>query len=298
MPVPGEHNAPVFDLPRPSQIHRYFTQLEHLFERAAISHDQHEMKFYTTFFVDPDLADLWEAFPEFTSPSSTFSNLKSALIGTYAGFGKYKPSDLHALIAATNSSKISSFSDLSDYHLRFQEISSDLITFGHLDTIGQTLAYPHGFPPTFWKLISQHLVIKFPDHCTIDPYPISDIFDATRFVIHLPASYVTTATPATSVSSAPCAPAPLSAPVTLVMSHSTSDSDFALPGHLPIDTAASHTSSALGATQATPPLPSVSLDVPIRPKFVAATARHQISLPALSEVSSPSLSPCWTTSKT
>src|SRR6267143_5610076 len=230
MPVPGENNAPLFDPSRPSQIRRYLTQLEHLFERAAISHDQDEMKFYTTFFVDPDLTDLWEAFPEFTSPSSTFGNLKSALIGTYARFGKYKPSDLHALIAATNSYKIGSFSDLSNYHLRFQEILSDLITFGHLDTIGQTLAYPHGFPPTFWKLISQHLVIKFPDHRVIDPYPISDIFDATRFVIHMPASPATPATPVTSVSSAPCATVPLSAPFTLATSRSTPDSDFALPG--------------------------------------------------------------------
>src|SRR6266702_8814372 len=231
MPVPGENNAPIFDPSQPSQIRRYLTQLERLFERAAISHDQNEMKFYTTFFVDPDLADLWEAFPEFTSLSSTFGDLKSVLIGIYARFGKYKPSDLRALIATTNSSKIGSFSDLSDYHLRFQEISSDLITFGHLDTIRQTLAYPRGFPPTFWNLISQYLVIKFPDHRVIDPYPISDIFDAARFVIHMP------------------------------------------------------------ATQATPPSPCVSLDVPIKPKFVAATARNQISSPTLSEVSSPLLLP-------
>src|SRR6266700_1090774 len=276
MPVPGEPNAPVFDPSRPSEICRYFAQLERLFERAAISHDQNEMKFYTTLFVDPDLADLWEAFPEFTSPSSTFGDLKSALIGIYAGFGKYKPSDLRALIAATNSSKIGAFSDLSDFHMRFQEISSDLITFGHLDTIGQTLAYPRGFPPTFWNLISQHLAIKFPDHRIIDPYPVSDIFDAARFVLHSPASSATSATPATSVSSAPCAPVPLSAPVTPATSRSTPDSDFALPGHFPIAPIASHASSALGATQATPPSPRVSLDVPIKPKFVAATARNQI----------------------
>src|SRR6267143_6335903 len=110
MPVPGEPHAPVFDPSQPSQIRRYLTQLERLFELAAISHDQQEMKFYTTFFVDPDLADLWEAFPEFTSPSSTFGDLKSALIGTYTGFGKYKPSDLCVLISATNSSTIGSFS--------------------------------------------------------------------------------------------------------------------------------------------------------------------------------------------
>src|SRR6266700_2495880 len=129
MPVPGESNAPVFDPSRPSEICRYFAQLERLFERAAISHDQQEMKFYTTFFVDPNLADLWEAFPKFKSPSSTFADLKSALIGTYVRFGKYKQSDLDALIAATHHSVIHSLSNLSDYHLQFQAISSDLIAF-------------------------------------------------------------------------------------------------------------------------------------------------------------------------
>ena len=79
MPVPGEFNAPVFDPSHPSQIRRYFAQLERLFAHAAISHDHQEMKFYTTFFVDPDLALLWEAFPEFVSPSSTFEDFKTAV---------------------------------------------------------------------------------------------------------------------------------------------------------------------------------------------------------------------------
>ena len=46
MPVPGEPDAPLFDPAHPSQIRRYFAQLEHLFKQAAISHDQQEMKFY------------------------------------------------------------------------------------------------------------------------------------------------------------------------------------------------------------------------------------------------------------
>jgi len=187
MPVPGESNALVFDPAHPLQIRRYFTQLEHLFTHAALLDDHQEMKFYTTFFVDLDLATLWEAFPEFNSPSSTFDDFKTALIAIYAGYSKYTLSNLHSLISESCKSDIHSLCDLNDYHLCFQAISSDLIASGQLDPIRQTLVYSQGFPPTFWSLISQRLSIRFLEHCVIDPFSISDVYDTARFVLHSPA---------------------------------------------------------------------------------------------------------------
>jgi len=58
-------------------------QLEQLFAHADLLNDHQEMKFYTTFFVGPDLASLWEAFPEFILASSTFNDFKMALIQVY-----------------------------------------------------------------------------------------------------------------------------------------------------------------------------------------------------------------------
>jgi hypothetical protein len=185
MPVPGESNAPVFDPSHPSQIHRYFAQLERLFMHADLLQDHQEMKFYTTFFVDSDFATLWEAFPEFISASSTFSDFKTALIQMY-DYSKYSISDLHSLISEFSKSDIHSFCNLRDYHLCFQEISLDLIASGQLDSIGQTLVYPQGFPPKFWSFISHRLSIQFPDHRTIDPFPISDVYEAARFILHSP----------------------------------------------------------------------------------------------------------------
>src|SRR6266567_193201 len=177
------------------------------------------MKFYTTFFVDPDLADLWEAFPEFTSPSSTFDDLKLALIDTYVPLSRYKLSDLHSLVSTTYNSTIRSFSDLSDYHMRFQMISSDLVASGLLDPIGQTLMYPRGFPSYFWSQISHRLAIKLPDHRTIDPYSISDIYDAAQFVLHLPSSLSALPIFSTSFSSPQYSTLSPSAPLTLAPSY-------------------------------------------------------------------------------
>jgi len=122
----------VFDPAHLSQICWYFVQLEQLFAHADLLDDHQEMKFYTTFFVGPDLASLWEAFPEFILASSTFNDFKMALIQVYIGYSKYSHSDLHSLISEFHKSDIHSFHDLSDYHLHFQEISSDLIASGQL----------------------------------------------------------------------------------------------------------------------------------------------------------------------
>jgi hypothetical protein len=212
MPVSGEPNAPVFDPAHPLQIRRYFAQLERLFARAALLDDHQEMKFYTTFFVDSDLASLWEAFPEFNSLSSTFDDFKTALIQIYAGYSKYSLSDLHSLISEFHKSDIHSFRNLSDYHLRFQEISSDLITSGQLDSVGQTLAYPRGFPPKFWSFISQRLSIQFPDHRARDPFLISDVYDAARFVLHAPGLH---STPLTVYATSPSISSPAHSPLSI-----------------------------------------------------------------------------------
>ena len=170
------------------------------------------MKFYTTFFVDPDLASLWEAFPEFISVSSTFGDFKTALIQVYVSYSKYNLSDFHSLISEFHKSDIRSFHDLSAYHLRFQEISSDLIASGQLDSIGQTLAYPRGFPPKFWSFISQRLSIQFPDHRAIDPFPISDVYDAAHFVLHAPGLHLT---PPTVYATSPSVSSPAHPPLSI-----------------------------------------------------------------------------------
>ena len=171
------------------------------------------MKFYTTFFVDPDLASLWEAFPGFTLDSSTFDDFKTSLIQIYASYSKYTLSNLHSLISKCHKSDICSFHNLSDYHLRFQEISSDLIASGQLDSIGQTLAYPQGFPQKFWSFISQWLSIQFQDHCTLDPFPISNVYNAAHFILHASSLH---STPLTVYATSPSISSPLHSPLLIL----------------------------------------------------------------------------------
>jgi hypothetical protein len=272
MPVPGESNAPVFDPAHPSQIRRYFAQLECLFARADLLDDHQEMKFYTTFFIDSDLASLWEAFPEFNSASSTFDDFKTALIQIYAGYSKYILSDLDSLISEFHKSDICSFRDLSDYHLHFQEISSDLIASGQLDSIGQILAYPRGFPPKFWSFISQRLSIQFPDHRARDPFPISDVYDAARFILHAPSLHSTPPTvyaTSPSVSSPAHSPLSISAPSVSAAPASTS------PVHSKVSVIIENLKDNIVATLQTDQTPST---LEIKPQPIVANPAHHISV--------------------
>ena len=71
MPFRGERSAPIFDHDQPSTLRQYFAQLDRLFVRCAITSDL-EKKDYATSFLKSDIADCWEALPEFTDTAKTY----------------------------------------------------------------------------------------------------------------------------------------------------------------------------------------------------------------------------------
>ncbi|KIJ91904.1 hypothetical protein K443DRAFT_68365, partial [Laccaria amethystina LaAM-08-1] len=58
MPLKGDRGAPTFNPDRPSELSRFFRQLEALFLRSGITSDE-EKKDYVISYVDASLADLW-----------------------------------------------------------------------------------------------------------------------------------------------------------------------------------------------------------------------------------------------
>src|SRR6267378_8516435 len=82
MPLKGDRTAPTFDPANPHTLPRFLMQVEHLLTRSAID-DQNERKEYLISFVDPDLQDLWEAFPKYTDTNKSFDDLKDALLQSY-----------------------------------------------------------------------------------------------------------------------------------------------------------------------------------------------------------------------
>jgi len=82
MPVFGECIAPTFDPAHPNELLHFFTQLETLFDCCSVQNNL-KKKTYVTSYVDYELAEYWEALPEFRNASKTYINLQDRLLDFY-----------------------------------------------------------------------------------------------------------------------------------------------------------------------------------------------------------------------
>ena len=183
MPLKGDRTAPTFDPANPHTLPRFLTQVERLLARSAIN-DQNERKEYLVSFVDPDLQDIWEAFPEYTDANKSFDDLKDALLKSYTDEdSRYDMRELDQLIGERQRLGMHSLQDLTAYHLRFRAITNYLIEKNRLGTVDQFHAYVRGFNPAFWNTTLGRLHIKHPDHRLNHPYTVDEVYEAARFVL-------------------------------------------------------------------------------------------------------------------
>jgi len=82
MPVHGERSAPTFDHDQPSTLCQYLAQLDQLFVRCTITSSP-EKKEFATSFLKADIADCWEALPEFIDTTKTYAQFSYRLLELY-----------------------------------------------------------------------------------------------------------------------------------------------------------------------------------------------------------------------
>jgi hypothetical protein len=206
MPLRGERIAPKFDNAEPNDLIRFFKQLEILFARCKIALDN-EKKEYTTSYVSAEVADSWEAIPEFADANATFANFRDRLFEIYNQVSsRYILSDLDRLIGERQRLGMRSLQDLSEFHLRFNAMASYLETNHLISTREQSQSYLRVFDDTLQSRILMRLQIQFPNQHPSLPYAINKIYDAAKWVLQgVPGSFGAPLT----------APLPLSLPVPL-----------------------------------------------------------------------------------
>ncbi len=180
MPVFGELEAPTFDSGKPNQLRRFFMRLDALFTRCGVSDDL-EKKRYATMYPEADVAELWEALPQFIDPLSTFEDLRDALLGFYTI--QYTILDLDQLVEAYRHPGIHSLQDLTQFHLKFNEIASKLIDLGLISLREQSMSYLQAFDNEVQAKISFRLQVAHPDHHPSLPYSINILFNAARWIL-------------------------------------------------------------------------------------------------------------------
>ena len=183
MPIRGERGAPTFDQKQPNDLARYFRNLEALFDRCKVA-DEIEKKRYAVSYVDSNVADSWEALPEYTDAAKNYEDFKNRLYEIYnQSSHRYILSDLDRLIGERQRLGMRSLNDLSDFHLRFNAISSYLQTSGLISPREQSQAYLRVFDESLLSKVLMRLQIKYPNHHPSLPYSMDEIFEAAKWVL-------------------------------------------------------------------------------------------------------------------
>ncbi len=186
MPPRGDRTAPTFDPSKPRELKRFFSELQYNFDAANVTDDT-EKKNHATRYVDFDVADIWESLDSFSDASQTYDNFRAAVFELYPAADdeyRYTTADLDFLITDRQRLDITSLTDLAEYHAHFLAITNFLISKHRLSQIEQQRAYIRGFPSALWSKVAHRLQLKFIDHFPDDPYPITDVYAAARFVLH------------------------------------------------------------------------------------------------------------------
>ncbi|KAF7350003.1 hypothetical protein MVEN_01301900 [Mycena venus] len=166
MPARGDRNAPQFDSQKPHELRRYFTDLEFLFDRSAVT-DNTERKKHATRFLPVEDQEIWEALTSFADAAKSYAEFKAAVLKLYAGNDedrRFGLSDLDALIGQYARTGILSKEDLTTFYRQFLRITTYL-------------------PASFALEVKQRLQIKRPDNHPEDPYALTDLLEAAEFVI-------------------------------------------------------------------------------------------------------------------
>ena len=183
MPIRGERSAPLFDQKEPSELSRYFKQLEMLFARCKIDDDE-EKKTYATSYVKSNVADSWEVLPEFTDNQKTYKDFKERLFELYNQSSlRYILADLDRLVGERQRVGMRSLQDISNFHLQFITISTYLLTNSLVSARELSQSYLRVFDETFQNRILMRLNILLPHHNPALQHNIDDIYNAAKWVL-------------------------------------------------------------------------------------------------------------------
>ncbi len=183
MPVFGECATPVFNPSKPNEIVRYFNQLEDLFNRCVVATDAAKKK-YVVAYVDVDTADTWEFLPEYRDVTKTYLDLKNCLFEFYGQkSNKYIITDLDRLVGERQRIGVRTLQELTDFHLKFNAISTYLIDADLLSKREQSQSYFRIFDPALQASVQMRLNIQHQAHHPSMPYDINKIYAAATWAL-------------------------------------------------------------------------------------------------------------------
>ena len=137
-------------------------------------------------YVKLELEEVWGRYPDFKDQTKTYNDFKDAILAHYpesSGEFLYSLSNIDILVSDRFHNGIRTLEDLTDYHNRFEAISSWLLEKGHIEKLWQAQAYAQAFQPQFWDLIENRFIVKHPNIHLNVPYLMSDVYEIVRVIL-------------------------------------------------------------------------------------------------------------------
>jgi hypothetical protein len=185
MPGRGERSAPTFDRSKPRELHRFFDDLERLFERNAIT-DETEKKKDACRYVDFEVERVWKTFPEYANAAVVYTDFKKAVLVHYPdaeGDFVYSAVDLDTLLASRRRTAIKTTDELQAFHLEFITLTTWLIEKDLMGDFEQRKEYVSAFAEPLLGSIKTRLRMLFLNHHPNKPHKVKDVYAAARYIL-------------------------------------------------------------------------------------------------------------------
>jgi Zinc knuckle len=151
-------------------------------------------------YIPVRTGSLWKTIEAWADQTKTYKDFKVEVFKFYPGSSgnrTYSLQDLDALTGCHARTGIATAAELGEYYREFLLISCYLVSKICIATQEQSRAFFRGLPSHLEALVCQHLQAKFIDHFPDDLYLLSNIYNATSYVLTCGMSAVSALHPST-----------------------------------------------------------------------------------------------------
>ncbi|KIN98624.1 hypothetical protein M404DRAFT_31267, partial [Pisolithus tinctorius Marx 270] len=201
----GTQNSPKFSGDSPAQLPCYLEDIDFLSTLAALD-DCGKIKAAIR-YADLEEAEVWQTLPETAPAADDWDAFVVAVKGLYPGCEGddcYCCADLQYLVEEYQSKPMRNQDDLGEYQQKFAKISALLIKTKKLAETEQDSMFLNGFLRAIADHIRHRLSIVRTDLHPDDPYPLTEVVKAAKFL--LTGSALRSVVPTMGTAASPAAP--------------------------------------------------------------------------------------------
>jgi hypothetical protein len=181
MPVRGTDHAPKFN-GQPLQLHDFLETFE--MHTDDVNLQGNDRVKYLLHYLNSEDRELWSGIPEVQSSDyNVFINLVKDMYPGWEGTRHYTVADLQGVAQKYVSKPMTWRDKFSEYVRVFNKVVQSLTAKKVIGKSEHNCIFLEGFPSDFQTQMRTGLMIKFPDHHPLDPYPMKDVTATALFLM-------------------------------------------------------------------------------------------------------------------